>query len=585
MISFCLNVIHTLPGAHRPDHSNQLHAMPGLWSGSDAVGHRVTVNGHNLAYQAHDITAGDAGRRFDFFLKQPSAGSFMSLVMTPGQVEIDIDLPLVAVYQLFLDCHPDAHVTLTTDARLLRHNDSQARADPKTLYALMQFGCSVAPFGPWKHVQKLLPGHRHHIKISHGLATLDSHLLSSSGPEPVQSKVSSNKTTRELDNSICQAIDTSLAQCVQNKSPVILFSGGVDSSLMVARLRAMGVSDMQGIHYSICTTDASTQLAVKMADALQLPLEIAGPGTGCSVDAVAELVDNFGKWYVTPFADHSAIPTSALSRIVAERFSGDRPVLDGTGADGLFGLCASAHAWHKVHQLPAIVRRLAWRIYGALGMAARTSKSEYRLRVLGRSSSVPFPLSIIANNPLQNIAYHFDPADVDAVHQHMYSPFDDLMRNTTPGIQASVMDVIHVCCAIFAQKNVSFFLQNPGGIRYPFLSPAMTRPAWTEPLLQRVSDAPKAVLKRILARSVPAELVYHQKLGFIDNLSALFSHPAVQNEMQKLQQRTGVVGQYIKPYMIDMLRRRTANKITLPAQTYSWLWGAIATNIWYRPVP
>ena len=578
MGNYCVDVVWKHAG-YSHDNEKLRNLMPKLWANKVDAMYCINVSGEALTCETQGLSIDDT-QQVKLYSSSSKSDCCISLTVTREKILIDIDLQLTAIQQVFF--HRDAHgrAVITTDARILRTANSEAEADAKTLYALMQFGCCVAPFGPWKHVQRLLPGHRHRISIDSRNAVLSSEVLDVWSKSVVNYKL----PVDALDDAVRDAIDTSLANCVQGKSPVILFSGGVDSSLMVARLKAMGCSDLQGVHYCISDTDPSTMLARQMAKALQLPLEVVGPGTNCSVDAVAELVTHFGNWYASPFVDHSAVPTSALSRIVAAQFSADRPILDGTGADGLFGLAAAAHAWRKVYQIPNTFRLLAGKIYSVLNMYSGVSKSEYRLRVLRRSALLPFPLSMIANNPLRNVAYKFDQTDVSTVHEQMLKQFHNVFGNHDETIQASVIDVVHVCCAIFAQKDYSFFNQSVGGIQYPFLCEEVAKLAWNQHNLQDAKAKPKAVLKRILAKSVPAELVYHKKLGFVDNLPSLFKHPAVQNEMKKLTDCDGVMGSFIKPRVIDQLRERMARKQVLPSQTYNCLWGAVAINAWYRPV-
>src|SRR5690606_37554228 len=122
-----------------------------------------------------------------------------------------------------------------------------------------------------------------------------------------------------------------------------------------------------------------------------------------------------GKLYPLPFGDHSTVPTSHLATAVAQRLEGrPRIVLDGTGADGAFGLTGKAETWQKVARTPRMVRSVASSLYGRL-LWGSTGHIERLLRVTARTTVGSLESALVAQNPLAGAFYSADQrAAVDA---------------------------------------------------------------------------------------------------------------------------------------------------------------------------
>ena len=145
----------------------------------------------------------------------------------------------------------------------------------------------------------------------------------------------------ELENALLESVSR---QLVADVEVGIFLSGGVDSSLLAAlavesgaRPRAFTVS-FQG-HGDYDESDR----AARLAQSLGIPHQIETMDTG-----FLEAVDGIAGAYDVPFADSSAIPMLALSRLARSEVT---VAMSGTGGDDLF----AGYYRHRAHKLRSAV--------------------------------------------------------------------------------------------------------------------------------------------------------------------------------------------------------------------------------------
>ncbi len=128
----------------------------------------------------------------------------------------------------------------------------------------------------------------------------------------IETRISTNDESAILSD-IERTIDHDLQLMIDDKSPAILFSGGVDSSLLAARAKKLGWDDTLLIHYSF-GEDEHTQVARNVAHQLDLQMmEIAD-----DPDQYESVFDHAGM-YPQPFGDHSTLPSFLIGqRLLAE---------------------------------------------------------------------------------------------------------------------------------------------------------------------------------------------------------------------------------------------------------------------------
>ncbi|MBM3334087.1 asparagine synthase, partial [Candidatus Sumerlaeota bacterium] len=312
--------------------------------------------------------------------------------------------------------------------------NSSSRLDESAVFSVLQFGGIVPPLSPWQGVQRFLPGYRYRGTELVGPINLDDRAdVATLDPE-------------QQSDEIQRLLDQILRKLIGNRQdPVLLFSGGIDSGLIASRLAALGYRDSLLLNYSFGEKDPESLHAEAMAKRLGLRYErISHERNLC--DCLIEP----GRIYPQPFGDHSSVPTWDLVHAAMDRLAGERRlILDGTGADGGFGLTKRIEMWSRVVRVPALLRHAASALYGPL-LWHRSSKIEHLFRAFRRSIELPLLSAVMAQNPLAGILYH------DLPGRPVDSLFSDWIRGWAGDSLAQLVvgaDLALTCSNIFAQKD------------------------------------------------------------------------------------------------------------------------------------
>jgi len=430
--------------------------------------------------------------------------------------------------------------------------------DPIAVHSLLQLGAMVPPLSPWQGVSRLVPG-----KFGKFLACGDALMTQPRGRPTCSLEFAVSKVVEALDNTLLKL-----------ERPVLLFSGGVDSGLIAARLSALQRKEALLIHCSFGALDKETEVALAMADHLGLRIESWSPTEselwGC--------LDNPGAIYPAPFGDESTAPMAALAKHITTRFHGERiTVIDGTGADGVFGMGSKVRQWRSVFSLPRIVR-------GGLGlpytMGAWKSNGpiEYVSRLMKRASELTPSAACIAQNSLSQILY--SNVGAKRVCQALDSWVEtEVGQDLEFGMVAA--DVGLTCANIFAQKGLPILRKAEFKVCYPFLNDAMLH-LGIDLLGEKFAAKPKVILKEALKKSVPPNMVDRPKAGFVDSSKTIF----FSNDFIEILAAAVEAEAPLEPFLFRhnlkkvcaLLRARKR----LPQQTLNCLWAIAFADRWYR---
>lgn len=436
------------------------------------------------------------------------------------------------------------------------------KPDHLAVASILLFGAAVPPLSPFEGVSRLRPGYT----IMDGTET--------AYPMPdIQVEPSSDPSLQWAQ--IQPRLDRILIHAAEREGPlVLLFSGGVDSAILAARLRSITDREIVAVNYAFGDNDPEASLARVAAGRLGL--------TYLRIDADAAEDSPFsspGTVYPTPFGDQSTDPTFRMANAVVRLgFPAGTLVIDGVGADGCFGLGLRLRQWDRVYGIPLIVRALAANLYRPAWF--RASRLERTLRILARSSGLPPSAALIAQSPFAKSSFTTAPPSV-------FTELSDLLSDWVAGwapesahARAVAADLGLTCANVYAQKADPVLKRAGINVLHPFLEPDMVALA-----LATVDDwsmlTPKAPLKWALSRYLPNEMVYRSKSGFIDTSLKPFADPQFRRALDEAS-RDGPIADIVSVKALAKAQKVLDSGRRLPPQTLNILWSAAFVSRWYR---
>jgi asparagine synthase (glutamine-hydrolysing) len=406
------------------------------------------------------------------------------------------------------------------------HPEFKAAVDRKALALLMRHNYIPAPYSIFKGVHKLAPG-----------TTLT---LSARDATPVSIKywsairAATSGTSSPFQGSQAEAIhalDAVLKKAVldQMAADVPLggfLSGGVDSSVVVALMQAQSKDSIKT--FTIGFTEKNYDEA---PHARAVARHLGTDHTELYVtasDALA-IVPKLGALYDEPFADPSQIPTVLLSELAKQRVTVS---LSGDGGDELFcgytRYASTQKLWRWLSRLPQGLRHrlakyLACSPFNEVELLSRLAQkmSHTNVNVFDR---VQKGASLLLTNSIDDLYYSMvshlpDPAQLvlglskgdvsSAFHiTETAGTLSPMERMMALDLETYLPDDILVKVD---RAAMSIGLET----RVPFLDHQVVEFAWSLPLnLKSKSEQSKWVLKELLARYVPRDLIERPKKGF-----------------------------------------------------------------------
>lgn len=375
---------------------------------------------------------------------------------------------------------------LTDDLRLCA-SITGAVLDPVGVYALLMWGQAPAPHTILRGVTRLTAGHRFDVDGSKMTATREF----SPDPDPTSDiDVAERRVQGALDR-VIGAIPA---------DAMLFFSGGVDSSLLAARASALGRNDIQLFNYAFGPDDPEAAHALRVAAQLRLACERVTHDAAQMV----HVLDRLATDYAFPFGDLSTLPTNLLVHAAVGKFQ-PGAVVEGTGADGAFGMGAMYPRWRAIFALPAPVRLAGGAAYDWLRLWRFNFYLERVLRSMRKSTRLGIRPAVLAQHSLDDIAFRVPEGTCVEEPTELVSPEERL----------SLLDLAWVCAGRMAPKTLDPLRLRGVQPIYPYLEPELvqvsTSLSWS---VKCAGGEEKSLLKSLLARSLPKALVYRRKSGF-----------------------------------------------------------------------
>ena len=390
---------------------------------------------------------------------------------------------------------------------LVRQPGFDARIDPEAVESFLAFNSIAAPHTIYADVRKLPAGHLLEWAGGDRVAVREY-----AAPLPAEAGRLRAGTADELADELRERLRDSVRAHLVSDVPVgVLLSGGVDSAALTAlaaqesgeRLRTFSIGFDERAFDEL---DRARQVAQRYGtDHHELVLR---------PDA-AELLPEVVEAFDEPFADSSALPTYAVSRLASEHV---KVVLSGEGADELFGgyyTYVADRLAPRVAPLARLARPLVERLPSSSGKVSL----DYKAKRFVRAAALP-PLE--RHHGWKEIFSADARAELlDGRRAAGFDPVDALRRRyaRTAGADAlarlqDVDTAIYLVDDLLVKTDRASMAHSLES-RVPFLDPVVAELALALPARMKVRGlAKKVLLRRAVEPLLPRDIVHGRKHGF-----------------------------------------------------------------------
>jgi len=315
------------------------------------------------------------------------------------------------------------------------------------------------------------------------------------------------------DLSDTEKVLQSSAEFLSTLDPILLLSGGVDSTLIAQYLSLTNNDKIKAYCLAFENNDPEKQYAQYAANKTGIPLEIYYMGSDDFIPTVNQMVSH----YIHPFSDVSSLPTFFLLHNVSKSLIQKKVLIDGSGADvtlSKFNDQPVDHVIKKLYVQPKLIRLCEAKMAQTLGLFSSSplkmlNQSFVLVSKLGEINAYQatiatlFPYDNLFNKKIvnrQNIGQYIEQLCTSlSLGESSYS-YDS--RSTTMGLIRGRRAYIK-----------TYQVQNNIETLYPYL--------WKDMLMvqgrlncKKLHGINKYPLKKILEKSFSKDFIYRKKSGF-----------------------------------------------------------------------
>lgn len=377
-----------------------------------------------------------------------------------------------------------------------------------------------------------------------------------------------------------RALDSVLANV--GRPVAVHFSGGVDSGLIAARLATLSRDDVRLHNFTTGpASDPFYDLARDMADHLGLPCD----RVVWDAAALPEMLEAVAREFAVPVPDPATLPTLALVRNAEQRGEKPATVVTGTGAGNFFDSASRLALWRRVYAIPRPLRELGALAY-RLGFWQRRGTAARIASTLQRSTlyTVIQNAAFLQGTTL-GLAFDMAPDALAAIQTALAEAQIAPLEGMSAADQVAMVAMLrhgHTCGA----RPFDPLRRRGVAPVHVFMEPAVIRVAFSIPWDVKRSDGEgKALLKALLAESVPREWVYRKRQGFLTPFRDVFTHPRVRQMVgDVVLSRGNPAVAFCRPEGVRQIFARALAGKPLHVGTERFVWVLTTLSLWLDQV-
>lgn len=423
-------------------------------------------------------------------------------------------------------------------------DDFHNEIDTRTLQIYFIHGYIPAPYSIYKDIYKLDAGCMLEIEAPYKepkISTYWSVREAAKYGQANQFKGTREEAADELERLLKESIKDQMVADV----PVGAFlSAGIDSSTIVALMQAQSSQKVRT--FTIGMEDPKYNEA---AYAKEIANHLGTDHTELYITEkdAKEVIPKLAWMFSEPFADSSQIPTYLVSKMTREHVTVS---LSGDGGDELFcgymSYPSIDRIWGKMHSVPYGIRKLCSKLVLACPFGKNNQLLQTKAYLLGAKSPEHLYELSNAQEPLcKKIALDKNVYP----YKHNERPYGDL-TDTRNSIMLMDMEVYHPDDILVKvdRAGMAVSLEN----RVPMLDKDVVEFAWTIPMdYKRDGEVGKLVLKDVLYRYVPKEMMDRPKKGFSIPIMKWLKEPELREWAEALIDRNLLKKQgYLDPDVV-----------------------------------
>ncbi|HET9717984.1 MAG TPA: asparagine synthase (glutamine-hydrolyzing) [Pseudolabrys sp.] len=362
-------------------------------------------------------------------------------------------------------------------------------------------------------------------------------------------------------------------------------SGGVDSSTVVALMQA---ADAGPVKTFTIGSDVPGFDEAPYAAAVARHLGTEHTELTVTARQALDVIPRMPEWFDEPFADASQVPTYLVSAMTRNHVT---VALSGDGGDELFAgynrYALARNIWLSLSLVPRAVRR------GMAAMLTRVSPERWT----SLFSSVPMRLPGQIGDKIHKAASVLALADGDAVYRRLithWEPADVAPRSTElkgilwdPAVKGEFPDLLErmqfLDLVTYLPDDILTKVDRTSmavalEARVPLLDHRVVEFAWRLPRRAKVRGATrKWLLRQVLYRHVPRELIERPKMGFSIPLGEWLRGPLRDWAESLLSEQRLREGDF---FDTQFVRRYWAEHISGTRNWQYLLWGVLMFEAW-----